>query len=77
MKKTKKSWTWLAPLYRSNCGLQVSGKYYIDPKSVTREYLRQELVSFGIKGLLRITDYIEKFQNFLNDSYNKFTAEGN
>ena len=52
-------------------------KYYIDPKSVTKEYLRQELVSFGIKGLLRITDYIEKFQKFLEDSFNKFTAEGN
>ena len=50
--------------------------YFIDTKSVTEESLRQELVGFGIKGLLRITALIDKIREFLVDSYNKFTAEG-
>ena len=51
-------------------------EYFIDSKSVTKEYLRIELTSQNVKGLLRITAYIEKIQQFLLDSYNKFTAEG-
>lgn len=50
-------------------------KYFMDPRSITNEYLRQELTTFGIKGLLRITAYIEKMQAFLQDNYNKFTVE--
>lgn len=50
-------------------------EYFIDSKSVTNEVLRVECVNAGIKGLLRITAYIEKIQEFLKDSYNKFTAE--
>ena len=52
-------------------------KYYMDTKSITKEYLRIELTNQGIKGLLRITKYIEIMEEFLQDSYNKYTAEGN
>ena len=48
----------------------------MDTKAVTKEMLRQELSSAGVKGLVRITTLINKVQEFLNDSYNKFTAEG-
>lgn len=51
-------------------------QYFMDTKTVTREYLRQELSKTGIKGLLKITLLIGKMLNFLNDCYNKFTAEG-
>ena len=50
--------------------------YFIDTKAVTKESLRQDLIAFGIKGLLKITALIEKIQEVLVDSYNKFTAEG-
>ena len=51
-------------------------QYFMDTKAVTKETLRQELSSAGVKGLVRITTLINKVQEFLNDSYNKFTAEG-
>ena len=51
-------------------------QYFMDTKAVTRETLRQELASVGIKGLLKITALIKKVMDFLEDSYNKFTAEG-
>ena len=51
-------------------------QYFMDTKAVTKETLRQELSSAGVKGLVRITALINKVQEFLNDSYNKFTAEG-
>ena len=51
-------------------------KYFVDPKAVTKEYLRIELSTQGVKGLIRLTAYIEKLQEFMNNSYNKFTAEG-
>ena len=51
-------------------------QYFMDTKAVTKESLRQELSSAGVKGLVRITTLINKVQGFLNDSYNKFTAEG-
>ena len=50
-------------------------KYFMDPRSITNEYLRQELTAAGAKGLLRITAYIEKIQAFLLDNYNRFTVE--
>lgn len=50
-------------------------KYFMDPRAITNEYLRQQLVDVGIKGLLRITSYIEKIQAFLLDNYNRFTVE--
>lgn len=50
-------------------------KYFMDPRSITNEYLRQELTAAGVKGLLRITAYIEKIQAFLLDNYNRFTVE--
>lgn len=51
-------------------------QYFMDTKAVTNEMLRQELVAAGIKGLLRIDGLINKIIDFLNESYNKFTAEG-
>lgn len=51
-------------------------QYFMDTKAVTKETLRQELTSVGIKGLLKITALIKKVMDFLEDSYNKFTAEG-
>ena len=51
-------------------------QYFMDTKAVTKETLRQELSSVGVKGLLKITALINKMLDFLNDSYNKFTAEG-
>lgn len=50
-------------------------KYFVDPRSITNEYLRQQLIDVGVKGLLRITAYIEKMQAFLQDNYNRFTVE--
>ncbi len=52
-------------------------QYFMDTKAVTKEYLRQEFVDFGVKGLLKVTNLIDKMTDFLTDSYNKFTAEGN
>ena len=51
-------------------------QYFMDTKAITKESLRQELSSVGIKGLLKITKLINKILEFLKDSYNKFTAEG-
>lgn len=51
-------------------------RYFMDTKAVTRETLRQELTSVGVKGLLKITALIGKMLEFLRDSYNRFTAEG-
>lgn len=51
-------------------------EYFIDTKSVTKEFLRIELQQQGVKGLLRITEYIRRLSEFLENSYNKFTAEG-
>jgi type I restriction enzyme R subunit len=51
-------------------------QYFMNTKAVTKEFLRQELVSCGVKGLLRQTTLIEKILVFFADSYNKFTAEG-
>ena len=62
----------LAPDFTS----RILHQYFMDTKTVTREYLRQELSKTGIKGLLKITSLIGKMLNFLNDCYNKFTAEG-
>lgn len=55
---------------------RVVHEYFIDTKSVTKEYLRVELQQQGVKGLLRITEYIRRMNEFLENSYNKFTAEG-
>ena len=51
-------------------------KYFIDPKAVTKEYLRNELSKQGIKGLLILTEHISKLQEFMDSCYNKFTTEG-
>ena len=51
-------------------------QYFMDAKVVTKEYLRQSLLGVGVKGLLRITSLIELLNEFLTDSYNRFTAEG-
>lgn len=51
-------------------------QYFMDTKAVTKETLRRELSSAGVKGLLKITALINKVLEFLTDSYNKFTAEG-
>jgi type I restriction enzyme R subunit len=50
-------------------------QYFVNTKVVTKEFLRQELVSQGITGLLKVTSLINKILVFLEDSYNKFTAE--
>ncbi len=47
----------------------------MDTKAVTKEYLRQEFVAFGIKGLLKITGLTEKITVVLSDCYNRFTVE--
>ena len=51
-------------------------EYFIDTRSVTNEFLKVELQNQGVKGLLRITEYIKRLNAFWEDSYNKFTAEG-
>ena len=51
-------------------------KYFVDPKAVTKEYLRVELSKQGVKGLLKLTTFITELQEFMENSYNKFTAEG-
>ena len=51
-------------------------RYFVDPKSITKEYLRVELIKKGVKGLLKLTTCIDKLQEFMENSYNKFTAEG-
>ena len=55
---------------------RITHEYFIDTRSVTKEYLRVELQQQGVKGLLRITEYIKRLNEFLENSYNKFTAEG-
>lgn len=50
--------------------------YFVDTKAITKEVLRQELTGAGVKGLLKITSLIDKIIDFLKDSYNKYTAEG-
>ena len=50
-------------------------KYFVDPKSITKEYLRVELSKQGVKGILRLTTCIDKLQEFMENSCNKFTAE--
>jgi type I restriction enzyme R subunit len=54
---------------------RVLHQYFMDTKAVTKEYLRQEFVAFGIKGLLKITGLTEKITVFLSDCYNRFTVE--
>lgn len=51
-------------------------QYFADTKAITKETLRQEFASAGVKGLLKITAMINTVLEFLTDSYNKFTAEG-
>ena len=51
-------------------------QYFVDTKAITKEFLRQELIKCGVKGLLRITDMIEKIIEFLGECYNTYTAEG-
>ncbi|MBQ6368398.1 MAG: type I restriction endonuclease subunit R [Erysipelotrichaceae bacterium] len=60
----------------SNLVSHILHAYFVDAKSVTKESLRQDLIGYGVKGLLKITALIEGIQEFLIDSYNKFTAEG-
>ena len=55
---------------------KILSQYFIDSKSLTKEYLRQSLDECGIKGLLKVTKLIDKIIIFISDSYNKFTAEG-
>lgn len=50
--------------------------YFADTKAVTKEILRKELIGEGVKGLLKITTLIDQIMEFLTDSYNKYTAEG-
>ena len=51
-------------------------QYFMDTKTITKEYLRQSLIAVGVKGLLKQTVLIDKIFEFLTNSYNKFTAEG-
>lgn len=51
-------------------------QYFADSKAVTKESLRQILLSNGIIGLLKVTSIINNLFSFFIDSYNKFTAEG-
>lgn len=48
----------------------------MDTKAVNKEFMRQEMSAAGMKGLLKITALIGRVQEFLADSYNRFTAEG-
>ena len=50
--------------------------YFANTRTVTKEFLRQELLHQGVKGLKKITNLIDEIFIFLNNSYNKFTAEG-
>ena len=50
-------------------------RFFVNPKSITNETLRQDLLGVGIKGLLKITGLIKKMVVFMEDSYNKFTVE--
>lgn len=50
-------------------------QYFIDSKSLTKEYLRQHLSLYGVTGLLKITNLINKITEFVLNSYNKFTPE--
>ena len=50
-------------------------QFFIDSKTVTKEYLRQELSACGITGLLKLTALINKMLEFLTESYNKFTID--
>lgn len=51
-------------------------QYFMDAKGVTKEGLRQSLVTEGVTGLLKITSLINKILAFFAECYNKFTADG-
>ena len=55
---------------------QTVHRYFMDTKAVTKESLRQDLSAAGIRGLLRITALIDSIQEFMKNSYNKYTSEG-
>lgn len=55
---------------------QIVHTYFINTKAITKESLRQELVKHGVKGILKITKMINRTLEFLEDCYNRFTAEG-
>jgi type I restriction enzyme R subunit len=50
-------------------------QYFMNSKGITKEALRQELVSQGVTGLFKITSLINEIISFLIDCYNKFTSE--
>ena len=55
---------------------KVLHQYFMDPKTSTKENLRQQLIGGGVKGLLKINTLINKIMSFLNDSYNKYASDG-
>ena len=50
---------------------QIVHTYFVNTKAITKESLRQQLLAFGMKGLLKITKTINKTLEFLDDCYNK------
>lgn len=56
---------------------KVLHQYFIDSKSITKDYLRQTYVAAGIKGLLKLDALIKETLEFITDCYNRFTTEEN
>lgn len=53
---------------------EILNQYFCDDKSVTKEYIRQKYSSLGL-GLLKLTALIKDTLFFVQDMYDKFTAE--
>ena len=55
---------------------EVLNQYFVDPKSVTKEWSRQKLSGMGI-GILKMTKMINRLMAYVKQMYDMFTAEGN
>ena len=51
-------------------------KYFTDENSISREMIRNQIKSLNL-GLLKTTKIINDLQIFIEDMFDKFTAEGN
>lgn len=51
-------------------------KYFTDENSISREMIRNQIKELNL-GLLKTTKIINDLQIFIEDMFDKFTAEGN
>ena len=54
---------------------EVLNQYFVDRKTVTKEWVRQKLSDMGL-GILKLTKLINETLRFIQEMYDAFTAEG-